>query len=131
MRIHPLMFLHTSVVMFLESLGVSGLSTSYTRIQGSCPERISPQLMSRWLTSYINSTVFSKATTILSQCLLLQMAVLLCSLSMPKLFRALAKERTTKLLQPTSTRKHLALQPAHLWSLTSSRYAVVCKVLPI
>lgn len=43
-KIHPLMFLHTSAVMFLESLGVSGISTSYTPFQVSCPEMISPQL---------------------------------------------------------------------------------------
>ena len=40
------------------------------------------------------------------------MALLVLSPSMPKLLKALAKERAANPLQPTSTGKHLALHPA-------------------
>ncbi len=47
-QIHLLMLLDTSSVMFLESLGVSGLSTSYTLIQATQLRLIRPQLVSSW-----------------------------------------------------------------------------------
>ena len=50
------------------------------------------------------------------------MALLLLSPSMPRLPKALAKERAANPLQPTSTGKHLALQPASWQSLTSPAY---------
>ena len=50
------------------------------------------------------------------------MALLFLSPSMPKLLKALAKERAANPLQPTSTGKHLALQPACWQSLTSPAY---------
>ena len=54
--IHLLMpNLDTSSVMFLESLDVSGLSTSYALLQVTQPGMIRPQLVSRWLASYHDS----------------------------------------------------------------------------
>jgi len=47
--IHLLMLLDTSSVMFLEFLGVSGLSASSTLLQVTQPGLIRPQLVSRWL----------------------------------------------------------------------------------
>ena len=54
--IHLLMpNLDTSSVMFLGSLDVSGLSTSYALLQVTQPGLIRPQLVSRWLASYHDS----------------------------------------------------------------------------
>ena len=47
--------LDTSSVMFLGSLDVSGLSTSYALLQVTQPGLIRPQLVSRWLASYHDS----------------------------------------------------------------------------
>ena len=47
--------LDTSSVMFLESLDVSGLSTSYALLQVTQLGLIRPQLVSRWLASYQDS----------------------------------------------------------------------------
>src|SRR4029434_3185474 len=91
---------------------VSGLSTSYALLQVTQPGLIRPQLVSRWLASYLLEAL-STASVVL------RMALLFLSPSMPKLLKALAKERTANPLHPTSTGKHLALQPACWQSLTS------------
>lgn len=111
---HVLMPLETCSVMFPKSLGVSGLSTSYTLLQVTKPGYVRPRLVFRWLTSYPDSTGFSLswAPTILMPSLLFLFPLI------PKYLRALANEWATKPLQPTSTGKDLALHPAHCscWS---------------
>lgn len=65
LEIHLLMQLDSSSVMFLESLGVSGLSTSYTLIQMTQPGLIRTKLVSRWCTSYhVSMDLLSWATAI-------------------------------------------------------------------
>ena len=113
--IHLLMpKLDTSSVMFLESLDVLGLSTSYALLQVTQPGLIRPQLVSRWLASYHDSPLLSHShlEALSAALVVLRMALLFLSPSMPKLLKALAKERAANPLQPTSTGKHLALEPA-------------------
>ena len=121
--------LDTSSVMFLESLGrFRGLSTSYAPPPGDPSQGWSdPSLCPRWLASYHDSMAppllsHSHLEALSAALVVLRMALLFLSPSMPKLLKALAKERAANPLQPTSTGKHLALQPACWQSLTSPAY---------
>jgi len=104
--------LDTSSVMFLESSGVSSLSTSYTLLQVTQPGLMRPQLVS----SHSHHEALSAALVVL------RMALLFLSPSMHKLLKALAKERAANHLHPTSAGRHLALHLAFWQLLTSPVY---------
>ena len=119
-------------VMFLESLDVSGLSTSYALLQVTQPGLIRPQLVSRWLASYHDSPLLSHShlEALSAASVVLWMALLFLSPSMPKLLKALAKERAANPLHPTSTGNYTLLsnQPAdshwpvlRTWKASSQR----------
>ncbi len=78
--------LDTSSVMFLESLGVSGLSASYMLLQVTRPALTRPQPVSRWQTIYSDSMVLLFwATAILRPLLQLRWCcVWLSSSSLPR-----------------------------------------------
>jgi len=120
------MLLDTSSVTFLESPGVSGLSTSYTLLQVTSPGLIRPHLVSRWLATYAfhGSPLLSHShlEALSAASVVLRMPLLFLSPSMPKLLKALAIERAANPLHPTSTGRHLALHLAFWQLLTSPAY---------
>lgn len=115
--IHLMMLLVTSSLMFLDSWSVSGLSTSCALLQATQLGVSEPQLVNRWLPSYYalrESPLFSQShfEALSATSVALRMAALVLAPAMPKLLKALERDRAAKPRHPTSIRKHLGLHPA-------------------